>query len=354
MNSTKFTIVVPVYKIPYKLLYECLDSVANQSYHDYEVLIIDDESPDECGKICDEYARKYNHIRVIHQKNGGLSVVRNVGFEQAKGEWICFADGDDWMEKDALTIGANLLDTTPPDTDIVICEAYISTPEGEKENYFLGRKTTGNVFFSGEKKEELIDLFFPRYNVKREVRVLCDIGSTWARFYRKSFVIENNLKNVPGLRRTQDNIFNLYAIDKARVICYNCQRIYHYRIRQESVSNKYDKKIIEAFYPLYKEFKKFADYKGGYDYKQRAYCKLMFLVSWIMMNNYANRNNHNSYGQRICEMKNFFEDHLIHEAIVNFCPKGQKKSYQILNFMLSKRMYWLTLFSCILHERIKK
>ena len=58
MNSTKFTIVVPVYKIPYKLLYECLDSVANQSYHDYEVLIIDDESPDECGKICDEYARK--------------------------------------------------------------------------------------------------------------------------------------------------------------------------------------------------------------------------------------------------------------------------------------------------------
>ena len=183
--------------------------------------------------------------RVIHQKNGGLSVVRNVGFEQAKGEWICFADGDDWMEKDALTIGANLLDTTPPDTDIVICEAYISTPEGEKENYFLGRKTTGNVFFSGEKKEELIDLFFPRYNVKREVRVLCDIGSTWARFYRKSFVIENNLKNVPGLRRTQDNIFNLYAIDKARVICYNCQRIYHYRIRQESVSNKYDKKIIK-------------------------------------------------------------------------------------------------------------
>lgn len=354
MSQVKFTIVVPVYKIPYNLLRECLDSVVNQSYKNYEVLIVDDESPDDCGKICDEYADKYNNVRVIHQKNGGLSVVRNVGFEQAKGEWVCFADGDDWMEKDALKTGANLLETAPDDIDVFICDAYISTPIEEKNNFFLGKKTEGNVYFRGEEKEQLIDLFFPRHYVKHEIKTLCDIGSTWARFYRRDFIVENKLRNVPGLRRTQDNIFNLYVIDKARAICYNCKRIYHYRLREDSVSNKYDPKITVAYYQLYNEFYKFAVYRNTDDYRQRAYNKMISLATWIMMNNFANSKNKDSYSKRVHEMKSYFEKEPLRNAIVNYNPRCQKKSYQLLHFLLLRRWYWGALIMSVLHERIKR
>lgn len=349
----KFTIVVPVYKVPYDLLRECLDSVSNQSYDDYEVLIVDDGSPDGCGAICDEYAANNHHVRVIHQKNGGLSVVRNVGFEQAKGEWVCFADGDDWMERNALEIGANLLTEVTDDTDVLICDAFISTPTGEKDNYFLGKRTTGNIYFKGDEKEALIDLFFPRRYVKREIRTFCDIGSTWARFYRRSFIINNHLRNVPGLRRTQDNIFNLYVIDKAQAICYNCQRIYHYRIREDSVSNRYDPKIVDAYYDLYKEFKKFADYKDTEDYRQRAYNKLIGLTTWIMMNNYANSQNPLPYRDRVKEIRSYFEQRLIREAIEHYDRKNQKISYQYVHFLLLHRCYYLFLIFSILHEKIK-
>ena len=354
MSSVKFTIVVPVYKIPYDLLNVCLDSIVNQTFKNFEVLLIDDESPDECGRICNKYAEKHNNFRAIHQKNGGLSVVRNVGFEQAEGEWVCFVDGDDWMEKDALKIGAQLLENVPRDTDVLICDAFISTDNEERNNYFLGRKTEGTIVFRGDDKKRIVDLFFPNQKMVHEIGVLCDIGSTWARFYRRKFIVENNLRNVPGLRRMQDNVFNLYVIDKARAICYNCQRIYHYRLREDSVSNRYDPHITEAFFKLYSEFKKFADLKNNDEYRQRAYCKMISLSSWIMMNNFANTQNTTSYGIRVKEMRTFFEQPLIRDAIEHFNPHNQKSSYKLLHFFLLKKWYYLVLLLSIIHERVKR
>ena len=72
------TIVVPVYRVPIPLLKRCLNSICVQTDKNFEAILIDDGSPDDCGKICDEYARQYDYMRVIHQKNGGLSVVRNL------------------------------------------------------------------------------------------------------------------------------------------------------------------------------------------------------------------------------------------------------------------------------------
>ena len=92
------SIIVPVYKVePY--LRKCLDSIVNQTYKDLEILLIDDCSPDNCGKICDEYAKRDNRIRVFHLlQNGGLSSARNKGLNEANGEYIGFVDSDDWIE----------------------------------------------------------------------------------------------------------------------------------------------------------------------------------------------------------------------------------------------------------------
>lgn len=97
------SIVVPVYKVE-AYLHRCVDSILAQSFTDFELILVDDGSPDNCGKICDEYAEKDKRIRVVHQKNGGLSAARNAGIDIAQGEWISFIDSDDWIHPDYLRV----------------------------------------------------------------------------------------------------------------------------------------------------------------------------------------------------------------------------------------------------------
>ncbi|MBR4677202.1 MAG: glycosyltransferase family 2 protein [Bacteroidales bacterium] len=102
----KISIIVPIYKVE-KYLRRCLDSIAAQTFIDWECILIDDGSPDDSGKICDEYAEKDGRFRVIHQNNQGVSAARNAGIDCASGEWIGFVDSDDWIEKETYEVAYN-------------------------------------------------------------------------------------------------------------------------------------------------------------------------------------------------------------------------------------------------------
>ena len=96
------SVIIPVYNVE-EYLDRCLESATLQTYKNIEIILIDDGSTDNSGKMCDEWAEKDRRIRVIHQKNGGLSNARNKGIEEAKGEFISFIDSDDWIEANMLT-----------------------------------------------------------------------------------------------------------------------------------------------------------------------------------------------------------------------------------------------------------
>ena len=101
----KISVIVPVYKVePY--LQRCVDSILNQSYRDFELILVDDGSPDHCGAMCDEYAKTDSQIHVIHRENGGLSAARNTGidwsFANSDSQWFAFIDSDDWVHRDYL------------------------------------------------------------------------------------------------------------------------------------------------------------------------------------------------------------------------------------------------------------
>ena len=95
------SVIVPVYKVE-KYLRKCVDSILCQTYPRFELILVDDGSPDGCGAICDEYAAGDPRVRVIHKPNGGLSSARNVGIDAAKGDYLYFVDSDDWLEPEAL------------------------------------------------------------------------------------------------------------------------------------------------------------------------------------------------------------------------------------------------------------
>ena len=98
---TRISVIVPVYNVE-KYLSRCVDSILNQTFTDFECILVDDGSPDNCGKICDEYAKKDKRVKVIHKQNGGLSDARNTGLDIAGGEYIYFLDSDDYVEYNLL------------------------------------------------------------------------------------------------------------------------------------------------------------------------------------------------------------------------------------------------------------
>lgn len=103
----KISVIVPVYKVE-KYLNRCVDNILNQTFKDFEIILVDDGSPDNCPAICDDYAAKYDFVHVIHKENGGLSDARNYGidwaFKNSDSEWITFIDSDDWVHKQYLEI----------------------------------------------------------------------------------------------------------------------------------------------------------------------------------------------------------------------------------------------------------
>lgn len=98
-NVVTLSVIVPVYKVE-KYINECIDSLVNQTLENIEIILVDDGSPDNCPAICDEYAKRYDNVKVIHKTNGGIVSARKAGVRCCQGEYVTFVDGDDWVEKD--------------------------------------------------------------------------------------------------------------------------------------------------------------------------------------------------------------------------------------------------------------
>lgn len=124
----EISVVVPVYNVE-KYLYRCIESILAQTFTDFELILVDDGSPDNCPQICDEWARKDSRIKVIHKNNGGVSVARNVGLDVAQGEYIAFCDSDDYIKSDFLmSLYENAVNTT---ADVVVSNYSAVTEDGE-------------------------------------------------------------------------------------------------------------------------------------------------------------------------------------------------------------------------------
>ncbi len=164
-NEPLISIIIPVYNVE-KYIDRCLDSILNQSYKNLEIILIDDGSPDNCGKICDKYAIKDKRIKVIHKTNGGLSDARNKGIEVATGQYIGFVDSDDWIHKDMYKNLYNSITTYKADIScckiIRVSDNNVSIPKKydssisvyTKDNYmkkFFKIKTQECVYYATNK-----------------------------------------------------------------------------------------------------------------------------------------------------------------------------------------------------------
>lgn len=152
MDEIKVSVIVPVYNVE-QYLEECVDSLVNQTLKGIEILLVDDGATDSSGDICDQYAREYKNIRVIHKANGGLGDARNVGFAEAVGKYIYFIDSDDYLDLDALEFLYNESEQNHLDVLMFSAESFSDDvdwkfdPEGYKRTKYLNEVYSGKELF---------------------------------------------------------------------------------------------------------------------------------------------------------------------------------------------------------------
>lgn len=225
------SIVVPIYNVE-KFLEKCIRSIIAQTYINLEIILVDDGSTDSCGMICDEYKKKDNRIKVIHKKNGGLSSARNKGIDIAKGKYIGFVDGDDWIEPQMYRV---LYDLVKKDNaDLGICgflrikeeEASVRVEEIHSKECISGRELLSRI----------ID-----YDTKYIV--------AWNKLYKCNLF--KKLRYPKG--KIHEDEFIIHDI------AWNCKKVsiisdilYNYRIRDNSIMlSKMNIKKLDGFEAIY-------------------------------------------------------------------------------------------------------
>ncbi len=258
----KISVVIPVYKVE-KYLDECLESVVNQTYKNLEIILVDDGSPDNCPKICDEWAKKDNRIKVIHKKNGGISDARNAGIKEATGNYISFVDSDDYIEKNLYEI------------------AIKKIKQNEAQIFIFGRS-----YLYGNKKESKnsneVELIMDTQDALDKMNMFqyYDVA-TWDKIYERKLF---DSIEYPKGKLCEDWYITYKVIDRAKKVVFNSTPLYVYRQRQNSITHSNYIKVNNE--PIYASKEVLEFIRNNYpNIEQNALTKYVFACIGVY-NNY--------------------------------------------------------------------
>lgn len=296
MEKNLISIVVPIYKVE-RYLRQCIESIQKQTYTNLEIILVDDGSPDQCGNICEEYAKEDSRIVVVHKENGGLSDARNAGIKIAKGKYIAFIDSDDYIEKnyveflyyaitenrvDIAQCGINqvteegrLLKTTTEDVDSVKTAEEILEGMCQEEwnnvvvwNKLYARKLFENIQFpKGKIHEDEFTTYKIVYTVEK-VAVICEPLYNYRNNNNSITKRKFNQKTLDGLEALKERLA-FYKKEKKKTL-YNLAlihiigklRFYYEGVRLEiENSNDLQKELLKEYRKLYKQAKKMKEFK---------------------------------------------------------------------------------------------
>jgi glycosyltransferase involved in cell wall biosynthesis len=234
------SIVIPVYNVE-KYLRECVDSILSQTYKNTEIILIDDGSTDQSGRICREYAKLDHRIIIKKQQNKGLSAARNTGFSLSIGEYVIFLDSDDFFDKNLLR--NMVLALKKDNADMAICRFDMYDTKLNKK--LPGWQDFSKMPIKAFSVEELNHSIFP----------LAIVGSqVWTKMLRRDFLVSNDIKYDNKLRRAEDVPFTGEAIFKAKKIVLIDEPLVHYRFNSGTSNTDrigpYATNIIDAFVRL--------------------------------------------------------------------------------------------------------
>lgn len=261
LNDVKISIIVPIYNVE-KELERCVQSIIGQTYDNIEILLVDDESPDNCPAICDEFAKKDERVHVIHKINGGLSDARNAGLMESTGDYILYVDSDDYIDLDTCERFVEVLKLS--DTiDIIVGGAIVHKKDSSKlmvhDSIQSGKIYSANTF------------------VKKAIASLEWHAPAWLNLYRRKFLIDNNLLYKKGIYFEDVEMLPRVFLKAEKIACME-GTFYHYVIRENSImTTKNDQKKKADVIYIHNEWKKLIDEEKDKSLQKMLYGMLLKL-----------------------------------------------------------------------------
>ena len=313
----KISVIVPVYNVE-QYIVRCVDSILSQTFSDFDLVLIDDGSPDNCGTICDSYAKQDTRINVLHKENGGLSEARNVGldwvFSHSNSEWITFIDSDDWVHPQYLeALYYSILDTE-------CCVAVCNFSEVYREKPGYSFYNNSSIILDSEK------LFCE----KRKIAVIA-----CCKLYKKGLFSE--IRFPPG--KIHEDVFVTYKLLFAcKKIVYIERDLYFYFQNPDSITKRMwsekNKVIYDALDNQLLYFK-----KNGYD---KAYASTLNAIAYVMSTHLSEMTNRNIDKNERTRLRRKLRTHLRkNKKIADFSISKNNPWYYEMAYPHFMKIYWM-------------
>ena len=305
-SKTKLSVIIPVYGAE-KYLHQCLDSILAQTFNDFEILLIDDGSKDNCPQIIDEYASKDSRITAIHKENSGYGASVNVGLDKAKGKYIAIIEPDDFIDSRMFEALFTLAEQTG--VDITKSAYYL--------NYEVGKYKNCILFDFADK----FSIPQGAFNIEDCPEFLSYHPSIWSAIYRREFLNKNNIRMIeaPGAGWT-DNPFQVQTMCLAEKIAYTSKAYYHWR-----VETLYDYDALKDYTIPFKRSREIHTWLSQNNISSPKILKNLYKREIVYINIVLSMKDQNSYKQRISEAKNF-----VSNINSKFLPENIKKQVDYL------------------------
>lgn len=309
----KISIIVPVYNSS-KYLEKCFDSIKNQTYTDFEVIVINDGSTDCSGEICDKYAELDNRFKIIHKENGGVSKARNIGIDNAHGEYITFIDSDDWIDIDYLQKFIVAVDPN--------CDLIVSGITNEYPDMTTSMLSIQSNFFASTNAKQLHNLIKSRL-----------VFGPYNKLFNSYIIKANNILFPIDISYGEDRIFNYHYIKYVNNIITITYNGYHYnRLDSGSLSTIPRPNLFELEYSQWQLLNDVYRDKRAFtpEIQQDQFTELF----WIIHDNiFANRHQRIKYlhayikkllaTPEISDIKRF-DDQIKYNRVIKYCILNRK------------------------------
>lgn len=261
----KISIIVPIYNVE-NYLSKCIDSILDQSFGDYEIILVNDGSTDNSGNIINKYHKKDKRIIAVHKENRGVSQSRNIGIKYSKGQYILFLDPDDWLEKNALDLLNSIID--------------------KKEYDIVQFKYIINDINSNKVMINIDNSIFDNDNLLNMTLVGKNIFSVWSKLIKREFILKNNIYFNEDISYGEDLLYTATMIMYKPKYIFIDEFLYNYYKRENSLSRTKNNKLLDITKAIYflkqnlLQNKLYELYKLEYDYL--AYMQCFFYLKDII------------------------------------------------------------------------
>ena len=332
MRKDVVSVVIPIYNVE-KHLNRCIKSVVNQSYENIEIILVDDESPDNCPKICEEWAKKDARIKVIHKKNAGLGYARNTGIDHATGEFICFIDSDDYIALDTIEKAYNAAVKYKAD---IISYGYSQVKSnGEVRCSFIPNPE--KLVFEGDEIRDVFlpDMIAPDTFTGKTTNIWMSMCGA---LFSMELITKNNWRLVSERNIISEDVYSLLCLysNVCKVVVIP-EVFYFYCENVTSLTHTYKTDRFEKIKHFYSECLIICD-KFGYKNIVRQRLAYPFLSNTIAALKMITVSNQDEV-EKIKMLRKVINDEMLQKVLHENSLKKEKKSRKILLIFMKCKWY---------------